>query len=94
MDIERSYDDKGAINGTCVVRRLAPITSTSISLAENASNFHQSGLIVYRMKNRGHHRTGAGSMCGWKACHDTMIRDLYLENPSQPLTGYIDNWRE
>ena len=45
-------------------------------------------------ERQGHVRRGVGSLSGWEPCHDKCIYELYLQNPSRPLTGYAQNLQE
>ena len=89
MEIVRRYEDEVTMNITCTVRWLVVIACTSTKSVAKKITYPQSGLIVRYFK-RGHQRNRAGTICGWVATHDAMTWDLYLENPSRPLTGYVE----
>ena len=78
------------MNGTCTVQRLAVLASMSMSSAANTITYPQSGLISRPTKERGYQCKGIGTIGGWKATHNTMTWDLYLDNTSRLLTGYVE----
>ena len=77
------------MNGKCSVQRLAAITLTSTKSAAKAITYHQSGLIIRDLR-QGHRCKWVGTMCGWVATHGAMIWDLYLDNFSRPVAGYVE----
>ena len=45
-------------------------------------------------KERGQGRMGPGSMKGFQSCHHDFIYELYLDNLSRPLQGYVEEFEK
>ena len=60
--------------------------------ARKVIRFYESGIGIPCRKCRGHGYSGVGSILGWEMHHHAFLYDLYCDNPSLPIDGYVDKF--
>ena len=72
-------------HGRCTVRKLAELAYVSKNTAWQAIQ-----LIIPTEQQRGHGHRYPGSILRLTTVHHSFIFALYLDNPSMPLYGYVE----
>ena len=86
------YEKELEAHGRCTIRRLADRASISNNSARKLIDYHDSGIVVPHMKTRGHSLRGVGALLGWEMKHHVFLYDLYRDNPSIPVDGYVEEF--
>ena len=84
------YDALLKKNGKCSVRQLAKEASISIHSAHRVVKLHKEGKQEMPKCQRGHGRKGIGSKKAFTLEHHAFLYQLYRDNPSMPLYGYVE----
>lgn len=91
--IHQVYELELQRSGSCSVRRLASAAGISRSSAKKAIELYSDGGVNPVRSGRGHGRRGVGTMKMLSQQHFAFMYGLYLQNPSRPLDGYVDELR-
>ena len=79
------YDRELQSHGRCTVRKLAVLASVSKNTAWQAMQ-----LIIPTEQQRDHGHRGPGSILRLTMVYHSFIFAFYLDNPSMPLYGYVE----
>ena len=79
------YDCELNSHGQCSVHKLADLASVSKNIAWQATN-----LVIPTEQLRVHGYKFVGSLTRMTMQHNYFIFTLYLDNPSMPLDGYVE----
>ena len=77
-------------NGKCTTRTLAFACQISVGTAWRALKTAADNNDMPIRYARGHGRSGNGCLVGLTMRHHAFIYRLYLNNPSLPIDGYIE----
>ena len=83
------YDKLLESYGECSAKRLAQLGNVSKNSAEKAMFYYDIGIVVPPYVRQGNGRHGVGSIAGMSMHHHQFVYQLYTENPSLPLDGYV-----
>ena len=83
------YNKMLEAHGSVTVRQLAEVARVSGRLAETAMHYYEIGLVVQPYNRQGHGRTSVGSLSVMTMNHHQYVYQLYLDNPSRPLEGDV-----
>ena len=81
-------------DGRCSARSLAKKAKISRQSAKKAIDAYVTNGSIPKPKMCGHGRHGPGSIIGFSLCHHDYIYQLYLDNPSRPLQGYVEEFKK
>lgn len=84
------YEKELEAHGRCTIRRLAERASILNNLARKMIDYHESGIVVPYIKPRGHSLRRVGSLLRWEMKHHAFLYDLYCDNKSMPVDGYVE----
>ena len=87
ISIVSIYDRELHDHGRCTVRKLAELASVSKDTAWQAMQ-----LVIPTEQKSGHGHGGPGSILRFTMVHHSFIFALYLDNPSMPLYGYVEEF--
>ena len=78
--------------GSCTIRRLAELACISTKSASKTIDLFESGIATSPKSTRGNSLRGVGSLLGWQMQHHAFLYDLYRDNPSMPVDGYVEEF--
>ena len=94
VSILHMYETLLIEKGKCTVRMLAKKACISLHSAHRVINLHRAGMDVMPKCQRGHGKKGVGSKKGLKVEHHSFLYQTYLGNPSMPLYGYTEEFKQ
>ena len=89
-DIVLVYEKILSKKGSCTVRMLAAGAKISVSSAHKAMIYYDIGVVIPPISQRGHCMRGVGSLCGFQMKHHIFVYKFYLNYPTLPVHGYIE----
>ena len=92
--ISNMYELELEAHGKCSIRRLAMRSKVSNYSARKVIDYYESGIIIPPRNCAGHGLRGVGSLLRWEMTHHAFIYELYCNNSSLPVDGYVEEFFE
>ena len=86
------YEKEIEDDGKYTIRRLAERACISNNSARKMIDLFDLGIATSLKNPRGYSLRGVGSMLGWEMMHHAFLYDLYRDNPSMPVDGYVEEF--
>ena len=90
MDIIGAYRRETEDAGKYTARKLAELANISKNSTQKGIEYHDIGILIPPGYKEGRGITGAGCFSGMKVEHHVFIFQVYLNNPSIPNDGYVE----